>query len=129
MTKKCLFPDRIVLPIPVKPDPKRHAKFMAMQKGLMELLAPELRRAFHNKSYADVLAFIALLKRSVSTVEACKSTLSVVADRFESVLTEKAETEESRRQRRRTLREYLRKQELFRHDQQRGGRGANPPGG
>ena len=41
----------------------------------MELIAPELRRAFHNKSYADVLAFIALLKRSVSTVEACKSTL------------------------------------------------------
>ena len=29
-----------------------------------------------------MLAFIALLKRSVSTVEACKSTLSVVADRF-----------------------------------------------
>jgi len=113
VTKKCLFRDRVVLPIGVKPDPHRHAKFMAMQKGLMELLAPELRRAFHNKSYADVLAFIALLKRSVSTVEACKSTLSVVADRFESVLAEKVESEEARRQRRRTLREYLRKQERF----------------
>ena len=113
VTKQPLFRERIVLPIAVKPDPKRHAKFIAMQKGLMELLAPELRRAFHNKSYADVLAFIALLKRSVSTVEACKSTLSVVADRFESVLTEKVESEESRRQRRRTLREYLRKQERF----------------
>lgn len=113
VTKKCLFKDRKVEPVPVKPEPKRHAKFIALQKGLMELLAPELRRAFHNKSYADVLAFIALLKRSVSTVEACKSTLSVVADRFESMLTEKAESEESRRQRRRTLREYLRKQERF----------------
>ena len=53
----------------------------------------------------DVLAFIALLKRSVSTVEACKSTLRVVADRFEDLLKEKVESEESRRQRRRTLRD------------------------
>jgi superfamily II DNA or RNA helicase len=113
VTKEQVFKERIVLPVAVKPDPKRHAKFIAMQKGLMELIAPELRRAFHNKNYADVLAFIALLKRSVSTVEACKSTLSVVADRFEGLLAEKVESEESRRQRRRTLREYLRKQERF----------------
>jgi len=113
VTKQSLFRDRVVLPTPVKPDPKKHANFIALQKGLMELLAPELRRAFHNKSYSDVLAFIALLKRSVSTVEACKATLSVIADRLESVLTEKAETDESRRQRRRTLREYLKKQERF----------------
>ena len=113
VTKLPLFKERKVLPIAVKPDPKRHAKFIAMQKGLMELIAPELRRAFRNKNYADVLAFIALLKRSVSSVEACKSTLSVVADRFEGLLAEKVESEESRRQRRRTLREYLRKQERF----------------
>ena len=113
VTKLPLFKERKVLPIAVKPDPKRHAKFIAMQKGLMELIAPELRRAFHNKNYADVLAFIALLKRSVSSVEACKSTLSVVADRFQGLLADKVESEESRRQRRRTLREYLRKQERF----------------
>lgn len=113
VTKLPLFKERQVLPIAVKPDSKRHTKFIAMQKKLMELIAPELRRAFHNKSYADVLAFIALLKRSVSSVEACKSTLSVVADRFERLLSEKVESEESRRQRRRTLREYLRKQERF----------------
>ena len=113
VTKLPLFKERKVLPIAVKPDSRRHAAFIAMQKSLMELIAPELRRAFHNKNYADVLAFIALLKRSVSTVEACKSTLNVVADRFESLLKEKVESEESRRQRRRTLREYLRKQERF----------------
>ena len=39
VTKQPLFKERVVLPIPVKPDPKRHAKFIAMQKGLMELLA------------------------------------------------------------------------------------------
>ena len=36
-----------------------------------------------------------------------------MADRFEGLLAEKVESEESRRQRRRTLREYLRKQERF----------------
>jgi ERCC4-related helicase len=112
-TGESRFKDRIVTPIPVAPQPRRHAKFMEMQKGLLDLLAPELRRAFANKTYSDVLAFIALLKRSVSTVAACKATLSVVSDRFERVLEEKVESQESRRQRRRTLREYLRKQERF----------------
>jgi len=107
------FKDRIVTPIPVTPNPARHPTFVELQKGLLDLLAPELRRAFHNKTYSDVLAFIALLKRSVSTVAACKATLAVVSDRFESVLAEGVESQESRRQRRRTLREYLRKQERF----------------
>ena len=112
-TGECIFKERLVTPIPVKPDPNKHAAFIEMQQGLLDLIAPELRRAFHNKDYSNVLAFIALLKRSVSTVAACKATLSVVSDRFERVLTEKAEGQESCRQRRRTLREYLRKQERF----------------
>ena len=113
VTKLPLFKERKVLPIAVKPDPKRHAKFIAMQKGLMELIAPELRRAFRNKNYADVLAFIALLKRSVSSVEACKSTLSVVADRFEGLLSEKVEPKKAVASAVARLREYLRKQERF----------------
>jgi len=112
-TGKEMFKERVVCPVPVKPDAKKHAAFIKLQKGLLDLLAPELRRAFHSKSYSDVLAFIALLKRSVSTVAACKATLSVVSDRFQSALTEKAESQEARRQRRRTLREYLKKQERF----------------
>ena len=112
-TGQQLFMERVVTPIPVKPDPKRHAAFIKLQRGLLDLLAPELRRAFHNKSYSDVLAFIALLKRSVSTVAACKATLSVVSDRLEGELAEKVESQEARRQRRRTLREYLKKQERF----------------
>jgi hypothetical protein len=60
------FKERIVTPIPVAPHPRRHAKFTEMQRGLLDLLAPELRRAFANKTYSNVLAFIALLKRSVS---------------------------------------------------------------
>ncbi len=112
-TGESIFKERLVTPIPVKPNPKEHPAFIELQKGLLDLLAPELRRAFHNKRYSDVLAFIALLKRSVSTVAACRATLGVVSDRFESVLAEKVESQESRRQRRRTLREYLRKQERF----------------
>jgi hypothetical protein len=86
---------------------------MDMQKGLLDLLAPELRRAFASKTYSDVLAFIALLKRSVSTVAACKATLNVVSDRFAGLLAEEELRDTGRRERRRTLREYLRKQERF----------------
>ncbi len=77
------------------------------------MIAPELRRASRARRYSDVLAFIALLKRSVSTVAACKTTLTVVAERFQRLLTEGAEEQESRRQRLRTLRDYHRKLERF----------------
>lgn len=112
-TGEPLFKDRVVEPRAVSPDAKKHAQFVEMQRGLLDLVAPELRRAFRNRRYDNVLAFIALLKRSVSTVEACKSTLTVVAARFQHLLTEKAEEQDSRRQRIRTLREYQRKLERF----------------
>ena len=60
-----------------------------------------------------MLAFISLLKRSVSTVAALKSTLGVVAERFQHILTETAEEQESRRQRIRSLRDYQRKLDRF----------------
>jgi hypothetical protein len=46
VTRLPLFKERKVLPIAVKPDPKRHAKFIAMQKGLMELIAPNFAGRF-----------------------------------------------------------------------------------
>jgi ERCC4-related helicase len=106
------FKSRIVEPKPVFVN-QEHRDYMALQQGLLELLAPELRKAFRKKRYSDVLAFLALLKRSVSTVEACKTTLTVVAERFQQLLTEGSETQESRRQRLKTLREYYRKLERF----------------
>src|SRR5262249_3730471 len=63
--------------------------------------------------YADVLAFISLLKRGVSTVAALKSTLGVVAERFQHIVTQTAEEQESRRQRIKSLREYQRKLDRF----------------
>ena len=108
-----LFKEREVTPIPVVADPNRHPRFIEMQRALLDLVAPELRRAFRAHQYSDVLSFIALLKRSVSTVAACAGTLQVVAERFQRFLSEGAETQESRRQRLRTLRDCQRKLERF----------------
>ena len=107
------FKDRIVEPRPVTASPSKHPVFVALQRALLDLLAPELRRAFRARRYSDVLAFLALLKRSVSTVEACRDTLAVVADRFQQALTAGAEDQEARRQRLRTLRDYHRRLERF----------------
>ena len=108
-----LFKERIVQPIAVTPEAGHHPHFMELQHALLDLLAPELRRSFRARRYSDVLSFIALLKRSVSTVAACQSTLEVVAERFQILLTVGAEGQEGRRQRLRTLREYQRKLERF----------------
>jgi hypothetical protein len=107
------FKDRIVTPNPVTPDPKKNASFIELQRSLLDIIAPELRRSFRNKNYSDVLAYIALLKRSVSTVAAMRATLAVVADRFQHLLTERTDEQEVRRQRLRSLREYNRKLERF----------------
>lgn len=113
ITKECKFRERIVEPCAVEATPGKHDKFIELQRGLLELLAPELRRAFRNRRYSDVLAYLALLKRSVSTAAACQTTLTVVAERFQELLTQGSETQENRRQRMRSLREYHRKLERF----------------
>lgn len=64
VTKHPRFRERVVQPHPVTVSVQRHAAFVALQQGLVELVAPELRRAFKARRYHDVLAFIALLKRS-----------------------------------------------------------------
>ena len=107
------FKERIVEPRPVDASASQHSHFIELQRRLLELIAPELRRAFRARRYNDVLAFIALLKRSVSTVRACGTTLSAVADRLSRLLSEQAEADDSRRQRLRSLREYQRKLQRF----------------
>jgi superfamily II DNA or RNA helicase len=107
------FRERDVLPIQVAAEPSRHSNFIALQRALLDLVAPELRRAFRTRRYADVLAFIALLKRSVSTVEALRSTLNAVANRFQDIVTRASESQQGRRERLRTLRDYYRKLERF----------------
>ena len=111
--KKPKFQQRRVIPVPVIALAAKHSDFIHLQKSLLDLIAPELRRAFRSRRYSDILAFISLLKRSVSTVAACRKTLQVVADRFNHLLTETSESQESRRQRLKTLREYHRKLDRF----------------
>jgi superfamily II DNA or RNA helicase len=107
------FKQREVIPRGVLAEPAKHPKFIQLQRALLDLIAPELRAAFRSRRYDDVLAFIALLKRSVSTVKACEGTLQAVADRFQRLLSEGAEGQESRRERLRTLRDFERKRERF----------------
>lgn len=110
---KPMFPEREVTPVPVVADAKHHDRFMDLQRGLLDLLAPQLKRAFRGNDYASVLAWFVLLKRSVSTVKACHTTLSAVAINLERFLKSASEQQEERRQRVRTLRDYQRKLDRF----------------
>jgi ERCC4-related helicase len=112
-TGKPMFREREVAPIPVSLDRKTAPRFVAFQEALIALIAPQLRRSLKRRAYGDVLAFIALLKRSVSTAEACASTLQVVADRLEKLATKGEEVQEARRQRLRTLKDLNRRRERF----------------
>lgn len=105
------FRERQVVPIPVVPSPTAHAPFIELHRALLDLVAPELRRAFRSRRYSEVLSYIALLKRSVSTVCALRSTLQVVADRLRTLATTTAEGQDSRRQRLRTLQQAHRRLE------------------
>ncbi len=112
-TGKPLFPERKVLPQRIVVDPARHKAFADLTRGLLALIAPELRRAIRDKRYSDVLSFFALLKRSVSTAAACRSTLDVVADRFDAAVADQGESQEARRERIRTLRDARRRLDRF----------------
>lgn len=107
------FKEREVEPCPVRTRVAEHGRFIEVHQKLLALIAPELRKALRSRRYSDVLSFIALLKRSVSTVAACKITLEAVRDRFRAIQNETAETQENRKQRLRTLRDLNRNLERF----------------
>jgi ERCC4-related helicase len=107
------FKERDVEPCPVRARAGEHDRFIELHQKLLALIAPELRKALRSRRYSDVLSFISLLKRSVSTVAACKVTLEAVRDRFRAIQSETAETQESRKQRIRTLRDLNQTLERF----------------
>ncbi len=112
-TGKPLFQTREVAPCPVVFDAASRPAFARFQLTLLELVSPRIRRALQQKRYAEVLALVALLKRSVSTVMACRNTLGVVAERYARLKAEAGDLAETRRQRLRTLRDYRRRLERF----------------
>ena len=110
---RSMFPERLVIPLRVVVKPTENPSFAELSKQLLALVAPELRRALRDKRYSDVLSFFALLKRSVSTVAACRSTLAVVLKRYREAVEGAVESQESRRERIRSLREARRRLERF----------------
>jgi len=107
------FPERQVVPVPVIMDDARHAAFLAAQRELLGFVAPELKRAMRFRRYDDALAYLALLKRSVSTAYALHATVTMVRDRFRSLAEEAQEEAEAKRGRIRTLKALQRKAAKF----------------
>ena len=77
-----LFRDRIV--IPVRVDVTNTERVRDFHKALSALVAPRLQRTRDRTGLTDALAFVSLLKRSMSTIAACLGTLRVVAERYGS---------------------------------------------
>src|SRR5207248_591742 len=91
------FPERQVVPVPVVMDDARHAPFLAAQRELLGFVAPELKRAMRFQRYDDALAYLALLKRSVSTAHALHMTVTKIRDRFRALANEAQEEAEAKR--------------------------------
>lgn len=107
------FPERQVIPRPVLVDKITAAKYVTLQRELLAFVTPELKRALRTRRFDNALAFLALLKRSVSTLQALTSTLEAVQTRFETLATSATEEVESRQQRRRSLQSLRRKLARF----------------
>ncbi len=99
-----LFRERRVIPVKVELEGAARGTVQQFHQAVAALVAPRLQRAARAREYADALAFISLLKRSVSTIEACVNTLRVVAERYQDASAAEAET--LRRERARALRAY-----------------------
>jgi superfamily II DNA or RNA helicase len=97
-----LFRERIVIPIRV--DVTNAPPVQDFHKALSALVAPRLQRSRDRTGLTDTLAFVSLLKRSMSTIAACLATLRVVEQRYGS---------EPLRERQRALRAYRRRMARF----------------
>ncbi len=106
LTGAPLFRERVV--VPVRVDVTDAPEVQAFHRALSALVAPRLRRSRDRNGLADALAFVSLLKRSMSSIAACVATLRVVAQRYAE-----ADTAAARRERQRALRAYRRRAEKF----------------
>ena len=112
-TGEPLFRERQVTPVRIELRGGAAVPVQAFHTALAALVAPRLRRAKRTGDYADALAFIGLLKRSVSTVAACVATLQVVAERYRLLRANGNDAEALRKERARTLRIYRRRRLQF----------------
>jgi superfamily II DNA or RNA helicase len=96
-----LFRRRQVVPVKVDVDGEEHETVRDFHRALSAFVVPRLRRRAGGD---DSLAFVSLLKRSVSTVAACLETLRVVAERLAAQSPDKVEAKAARRERARVMR-------------------------
>lgn len=101
-----MFRERRVIPVRIALDAADAAPVRAFHRALAALVAPRLRRATRQDDM-DALAFVSLLKRSVSTIAACLNTLRVVSDRYRHA--RDTDTAAMRKERARALRAYRRR--------------------
>ena len=105
-TGQAMFQPRTITPVAVDlavPEAQRVRDF---HRALAGFVAPRLRRSAGRARPTDAMAFVSLLKRSVSTIRACANTLRVVADRYAAAA---GETEAAKRERARGLASYRRR--------------------
>jgi hypothetical protein len=102
-----LFRERCIIPVKIDLDGGALEPVRRFHRALAALVAPRLRRATQGHQHADALAFVSLLKRSVSTIAACVNTLRVVAERYRQA--GDIAIEALRRERERALRSYRRR--------------------
>ena len=107
------FPERQLEPVAVAPDGLTHPQFVELHRLLLRFTAPALKKALRSRQYDDALAYLALLKRSTSTVAALRSTLAVVHQRLSELAGARQEEQEARRQRRQSLRSLQRQMARF----------------
>lgn len=107
------FRERIVHPRAVAFDPGGQPRFSALQQALFAFITPRLKAAVKARQFGKVLAFVSLLKRSVSTVRACGRTLRVITERYAELLTRGQERDDERKQRLRSLADYRRRLERY----------------
>ncbi len=108
-TGMALFRERIVIPVRVDVTAADTAPVRRFHQALSALVAPRLRRTRGGAGLADALAFISLLKRSMSTIAACLATLRVVVERYTEADRTATDNVAIRRERQRALRAYRRR--------------------
>ena len=105
-----LFQRRRVSHVKVDVDGDEHESARAFHRALAAFVVPRLRR---RKGADDALAFVSLLKRSVSTVSACLETLRVVAERLARERSGAADTRRAMQERARALKAWRRRAARF----------------
>ncbi len=105
-TGQAMFQPRTITPVPVDLSIPEAAPVRDFHRALTGFVAPRLRRSAGQQRPTDAMAFVSLLKRSVSTIRACANTLRVVADRYAAAA---GETEAATRERARALAAYRRR--------------------